>query len=75
MIDEALIELLRPLIREVVREELERRDEQRWLRVPEASRKLGLTRKAVYHRVSRGQLGAQRIGRTLYVDTQLDPLP
>lgn len=75
MIDEALIELLRPIVREVVREELERREEQRWLRVPEASKKLGLSEGAIYQRVRRGQLPAQRIGRTVYVDTQLDPLP
>jgi len=73
MIDEALTALLRPLVRDLVREELDRREQEaRWLRVPEAARSLGLSQKAVYHRVRRGQLATRRIGRTLYIDTQLD---
>lgn len=66
----SLVEILRPVIREVVREELRAAgEESRWVRVEQAAAQLGLTPKAIYHRVERGQLEARRLGRTLYIDT------
>jgi Helix-turn-helix domain len=80
-LDAALAELLRPLVREVVREELEKREQRwRWASVKQAAELLDMTPSAIYHRVGRGQLPHRRVGSKLYIDMQaldhqLDRLP
>lgn len=69
MIDEALLDLLRPLVREIVRDELRRqRDEWRWASVEQAAERLDLTKPAIYMRVHRKQLPARRLDGKLYID-------
>ena len=81
MIDEALIDLLRPLVRELVREEVEReRQRWRWLSVRQAAELLDTTPAGIYKRVQRGQLPAKHVGSKVLIDmqaldTQLDSLP
>lgn len=66
---EALTEALRPLIRRLVREEVERAKLQwRWQPVPKAAVMLGLTEKAVHTRCERGRLPCRKIDGRLYID-------
>jgi hypothetical protein len=81
MIDEALLELLRPLVREIVRDEISHEQERwRWASVKQAAELLDMTPGAIYRRISRDQLPVARIGSKLYIDMraldhQLDRLP
>lgn len=74
MIEEHLIELLRPLIREAVREEVKRAKLQwRWQPVARAAELLGISERAARTRVLRGQLPGRRVEGRVYVDMeQLD---
>lgn len=89
MIDEALLELLTPTIRAIVREEVaaavraevERlAPRQRWLSVEQAAHALGISEPALRQRIRRGQAPAKRLDGRLYVDMdehdrRLDALP
>lgn len=89
MIDEALIDLLRPLVRDLVREELpaivraeveQLTPSRRWLSVAQAARALDVTEPALRQRIRRGQIAAKRLDGRLYVDMEehdrrLDALP
>jgi excisionase family DNA binding protein len=69
VIDEALLELLRPLVREIVRDEVRRdRDQWRWASVEQAAERLDLSKQAIYMRVHRKQLPARRLDGKLYID-------
>lgn len=41
---------------------------QRWLTPDETAEYLGLTRQAIYHRISRGTLPTSRMGRRVWID-------
>lgn len=70
-LDIAIIDLLRPLVRDLVRDEFAREREQwRWRSVKQAATILDLSPKAIYHRVQNGQIPVRRIGSKLYVDMQ-----
>jgi len=81
VLEHELRQVLAPLVREIVKEELERAQlAQRWLPVGQAAEKLGMSDRAVYMRVRRGQLPAKKMGRRLFIDMaavehQLDVLP
>ena len=65
-------EVLRPLVVDVVREEMtelvERsRERKPWLTLAEAAERLGCSPDAVRMRVKRGRLRARRQGRRVYV--------
>lgn len=70
MIDEALVELLRPLVREVVREEVgrEERYRWRWASVRQAAEILDMSEEAVRMRVKRDQLPSVLLDGRRYVD-------
>lgn len=71
MIDQALIELLRPLVHEIVREEVERaRLEWRWQPAARAAELLGISEEAVRRRVARGQLPGKTVERRVYVNME-----
>jgi excisionase family DNA binding protein len=77
----ALVDLLRPIVREVVREEVERAKLQwRWLSVRQAAELLDTTPSGIYKRVQRGQLPVKHVGSKVLIDMemldhQLDALP
>ena len=67
--DEALLALLTPVVRRLVREELRHAQaEQRWLPAAEAAERLGLSSEAVRRRVLRGQLPGKTLNRKVFVD-------
>jgi hypothetical protein len=69
MIDDALVELLRPLVRQLVKEEVKRAKlEWRWQPVARAAELLGITEEAARRRVLRGQLPGRRVEGRVYVD-------
>lgn len=71
MIDQALLELLRPLVREIVREEVKRAKlEWRWQPVARAAELLGISERAARTRVLRGQLPGKRVEGRVYVDME-----
>lgn len=39
-----------------------------FVRVPEAARRLGVSRVALYHKIRRGYVPAHRLGRIIYID-------
>jgi hypothetical protein len=70
-LDEALLDLLRPLVREVVREEVERAQlGWRWVPASRAAELLGISENAVRRRVARGQLPGSTVDRRVYVDME-----
>lgn len=69
MIDDALLELLRPLVRQLVKEEVERAKLQwRWQPVSRAAELLGISEHAARQRVQRGQLPGKRVEGRVYID-------
>jgi hypothetical protein len=76
VIEEALIETLEPLVRRVVKEELDRRDrEWRWLTAEQAGELLDITADAVRQRYWRKQLPGRKVEGRLYFDVaDLDKL-
>lgn len=71
MLDEALIELLRPLVKQLVHDEVERaRMEWRWQPAARVAELLGISEDAVRHRVRKGQLPGKTVDRRVYVDMQ-----
>jgi excisionase family DNA binding protein len=74
---EPLLDVLRPLVTELVAEEVERRlDEldggrsKEWYTLAEAGARLGCSRDAVRMRAKRGRLEARRMGRNVYVSAR-----
>jgi excisionase family DNA binding protein len=73
---ESLADVLRPLVREVVREELDGfmnerlQERKRWLTLTEAADRLGCSPDAVRMRVRRGRLEHRYQGRRLYVSAE-----
>jgi excisionase family DNA binding protein len=69
-------EVLRPLVVDVVREELNElvdehlRERKRWLTLGEAAERLGCSPDAVRMRVRRGRLRVRHQGRRVYVSAQ-----
>jgi len=80
-IDQALIELLRPLVRQLVREEVERAKLQwRWLPVKRAAEQYGITEAAMRQRVKSGSAPGKTVDGRVYVDMlsldqRIDRLP
>jgi len=71
MIDQALLDLLRPLVRQLVREEVKRAKlEWRWVPVARAAELLGISEAAARRRVLRGQLPGKRVEGRVYVDME-----
>lgn len=76
-----LLELLRPLVRAAVREEVENvKSHFRWASVRTAATLLDLSEQAVRMRVWRGQIPARKLDGKLYIDLraldhQLEALP
>lgn len=69
MIEEALVELLEPIVRKAVREELARQtSRQSWVSPRKAAELLGISVPAVYQRARRGLLPSHHVGRNLYID-------
>lgn len=67
----ALVDLLRPLVREIVREEVKRAKlEWRWQPVGRAAELLGISEQAARRRVLRGQLPGRRVEGRVYVDME-----
>jgi hypothetical protein len=68
-IDEALIELLRPLVRDLVREEVERAKlGLRWVPVKKAAEQLGISEAALRQRVKAGSVPGKNVEGRVYVD-------
>lgn len=71
VIDQALLDLLRPLVREIVRQEVKRAKlEWRWQPVARAAELLGITEHAARQRVLRGQLPGRKVEGRVYVDME-----
>ena len=76
-----LVEAIEPLVRRLVREEIEReRTRWRWLSVRQAAELLDTTPAGIYKRVQRGQLPVKHVGSKIVIDAealdhQLDQLP
>jgi excisionase family DNA binding protein len=69
VIEDALIELLTPLVRRVIREELAQQATKKgWVTPKKAAEILGLSVAVVYQRARRGKLPARHVGRNLYID-------
>ena len=69
MIDKALIELLTPLVRGLVHDEVERQQvAQRWLPVSEAARRYDMSEDTVRRRVARGTMPGTKIEGRVFVD-------
>lgn len=69
MVDEALLELLRPLVRELVAKEVKRAKlEWRWQPVARVAELLDISEEAVRKRVQRGQIPGRRVEGRVYVD-------
>jgi len=70
-VEQALLELLRPLVRQEVRREVERAKLQwRWQPVARAAELLGISEHAVRQRVLRGQLVGKKEHGRVYVDME-----
>jgi hypothetical protein len=67
----ALTEHVREIAAEVVRDELARQSQWRWLPVAEAAKQFGCTPAALRMRVKRRTVEARRQGRRLYI--RVDP--
>jgi hypothetical protein len=68
-LNESIGEALEPLLRRLVREEVERAKLQwRWRSVRQAAELLDLTEKAIQLRCWRGQLPCRKLDGRLYVD-------
>jgi hypothetical protein len=69
VLDEALLELLRPLVRDLVREEVERAKlGLRWVPVKKAAEQLGLSEAALRQRVKAGTVPGKNVEGRVYVD-------
>jgi hypothetical protein len=69
MIEAALVELLAPLMRRMIREELaQQATKQGWVSPKKAAEILGLPVGVVYQRARRGKLPSRHVGRNLYID-------
>jgi len=68
-VDEALVELLTPLVRRLVQDELAKEPTRRgWVSPKKAAEILGLPVATVYQRAQRGKLPSRHVGRNLYID-------
>lgn len=69
MIDEALLDLLRPLVHELVREEVARAKMQmRWVPLKRAAEQLGISEAALRQRVKAGSVPGKNVEGRVYVD-------
>jgi hypothetical protein len=69
MIDEALLELLRPLVLELVQEEVKRAKlGMRWVPVKKAAELLGISEPALRQRVKAGSVPGKNVEGRVYVD-------
>jgi DNA-directed RNA polymerase specialized sigma24 family protein len=75
-LQETITAALEPLLRRLVREEVERAKLQwRWRSVKQAAELLGLSEHAVHIRCARGQLPCRKLDGRLYIDMlELDRL-
>lgn len=64
---EAMAELER-YVQEQIHEALQTERAKRWLTVKETAVYLGISEKAVYHRIEGGRISAKRQGRAVLVD-------
>jgi len=68
-VDEALVALLTPLVRRLIKAELAKeRDRFRWAPVPVVAEKLGISEEAVRQRWQKGQLPGRVVERRVYID-------
>jgi hypothetical protein len=63
----ALDEHVRDVVRETVRDEIDRQDGRQWIPVPEAAKVYGCSPAALRMRVKRGTVEARRQGSRLFV--------
>lgn len=71
MLDDAMIDLLRPLVRQLVRDELAReREQRRWLSARQAAAELDVSVDAIYQRVARGTLPHRKLDGRVYIDIE-----
>jgi hypothetical protein len=69
VIEDALVELLTPLVRRLVKAELAKeRDLFRWAPVPVVASKLGISEEAVRRRWQKGHLPGRVVERRVYID-------
>jgi len=69
VIDEAFLELVRPIVREEVARALQReRDRWRWASVRQASERLDMSQSAIYNRIRRGQLPHKKLDGRVFID-------
>jgi hypothetical protein len=69
VIDEALLELLRPLVREIVRDEVNRAKlGLRWVPVKKAAEEFGISEAAMRQRVKSGAVPGKKVDGRVYVD-------
>ena len=69
MIEESLTELITPLVRAIVREEVERAKLQlRWVPVKKAAEHFGITEAALRQRVKSGAVPGKTVDGRVYVD-------
>jgi hypothetical protein len=67
----ALIEVLRPVVKRMVREEVERAGMRwRWQSVRQAAETLDMSEAAIRKRAQRGQIPARKLDGRLYVDME-----
>lgn len=70
-LEASLHDSLRPLVRQLVREEVKRTKlEWRWQPVARAAELLGISEGAARRRVTRGQLPGKRVEGRVYVDME-----
>jgi hypothetical protein len=71
MLEDDLTQLLEPLLRRLVREEVERAKLRwRWASVARAAELLDVTPNALYIRISKGQLPTRKLEGKVYVDME-----
>lgn len=69
MLEDELRQILEPLVRELVRDEVERAKLRwRWQSVRQAAETLDLSVDAVHQRVSRGKLPHRKLDGRVYID-------
>lgn len=69
MIEEALQEVLRPLVREEVQRALRKeRERWRWASVRQAAERLDMSEQAIYTRIHRGQIPSKKLDGRVYID-------
>ena len=69
MIEQELIELITPLVRDLVREEVKRAKlGLRWVPVKKAAEELGITENALRQRVLAGTVPGKKVDGRVYVD-------